>query len=52
VLLEFVKMDEEGFPYAKFELVQQVDNQHLKEIETQRLEPVGKGILDDGKFKL
>jgi len=44
-------VDKKGFPNAKFELVQQVDNQHLKEIETQRLEPVGKGILEMDKFK-
>ena len=34
------KMDEKSFPYTKFELVQQVNNQHLKEVEAQRLEPV------------
>jgi hypothetical protein len=38
-------MDEQGFPYPKFELVQQVNNQHLEKIKTHRLEPVGKGIL-------
>ena len=45
-------MDEEGLPYPKFELVQQVNDQHLKKIEAQRLEPVGKSILGRGKFKL
>jgi hypothetical protein len=38
-------MDEQGFPYPKFKLVQQVNNQDLEKIKTQRLELVGKGIL-------
>jgi hypothetical protein len=45
-------MDEEGLPYAKFKLVQQVDHQHLKDIKAQRLELVRKSILAQGKFKL
>jgi hypothetical protein len=38
-------MDEEGFPYSQLELMQYVNDQHFKKIETQRLESVGKGIL-------